>query len=169
MPIRRTQAFRKSDNSFMKQKPPRPSRNREVTIRLMTSDDYDNVLALWVNTAGIGLNPVDDSRDGIEKYLRRNPATCFVAEKAGTLIGVILSGHDGRRGYIHHAAVSETVRQQGVGQALVDAALGALKTEGIRKVACVVFTTNEAGNRFWEKLGFETRTDLNYRNKMIAA
>lgn len=136
-------------------------------IRTMTIDDYDAVYDLWIHTPGMGLNTTDDSRAGIERYLARNPKTCFVAEEEGTIVGVILSGHDGRRGFIHHAAVSIACRQRGIGSALLDHAMHALEAEGIHKVALVVFSANEAGNSFWEKRGFLARNDLVYRNKTI--
>ena len=79
----------------------------EYCIRIMTISDYEQVYALWLSIPGMGLNNLDDSKEGIEKYLKRNPSTCFVAEKNDSIIGVILSGHDGRRGYIHHTAVAE--------------------------------------------------------------
>jgi len=138
-----------------------------MIITLMTIDDYDDVYALWIGTPGMGLNDVDDSREGIQKYLARNPRTCFVARAGDRLIGVILSGHDGRRGFIHHLAVAAPERRKGVGKGLVQAALTALCEEGIHKVAFVVFRKNQAGNEFWEKLGFEERQDLIYRNKPI--
>ena len=116
----------------------------------------------------MGLNDIDDSRAGIEKYLKRNPSTCFVATASGKIIGVILSGHDGRRGFIHHTAVSVANRNEGVGSALVDAALKALREEGIHKAALVVFNTNETGNAFWEHRGFHLRDDLNYRNRALS-
>ena len=133
-------------------------------IRVMTLRDYDAVYALWLSCKGMGLNDVDDSREGIEKYLRRNPATCFVAETEAGVRGVILSGHDGRRGFIHHTAVHPDCRGMGMGKALVEHALSALKKEGVSKVALVVFARNEAGNAFWEKMGFSLRQDLHYRN-----
>lgn len=133
-------------------------------IRLMTMDDYDAVYALWLRCRGMGLNDVDDAREGIEAYLRRNPTTCFVAEEDDRLCGVILSGHDGRRGYIYHTAVDPQLRGRGVGSALVQAALAALREEGISKVALVVFAHNEVGNGFWERQGFSLREDLCYRN-----
>ena len=139
----------------------------KMIIRKMTIEDYDCVYNLWLNTPGMGLNNIDDSRLGIEKYLQRNPKTCFVAEKDNTIIGAILSGNDGRRGYIHHTAVAVSKRNHGVGTALVNAAMDALRTEGINKVALVVFSKNELGNSFWEKRGFTVRDDLVYRNKLI--
>ena len=118
---------------------------------------------------GMGLNTIDDSREGIISYLERNPNTCFVSEHDRTITGAILAGHDGRRGYIYHTAVSPAYRHQGIGTALVNAALHALANEGIIKVALVVFSRNDAGNAFWERLGFTARGDLTYRNKALRA
>lgn len=138
-----------------------------MTLRTLCIDDYDRVYALWLSCAGMGLNSVDDSREGIAKYLRRNPSTSFVAEENGAIVGAILSGHDGRRGYISHTAVHPDHRGKRIGAQLVDAALAALKAEGITKVALVAFSRNEAGNAFWEKMGFTQRTDLIYRNRTL--
>ncbi len=138
-----------------------------MKIRNMTIDDYDSVYLLWVHTPGMGLNNLDDSREGIQRYLTRNPTTCFVAANGGEIVGVILCGHDGRRGLIHHTAVKVSERGQGIGTALVEAALAALQREKINKVFLVVFSKNEAGNTFWEKIGFTKREDLVYRNRTL--
>jgi len=138
-----------------------------VTIREMTVSDYDGVYGLWVKTPGMGLNQADDCREGIEKYLKRNPTTCFVAECDGTIVGAILAGHDGRRGYLYHTAVLPDYRNQGVAKKLVERAMSALDAEGIHKVALVAFRENEIGNGFWESIGFYQRKDLVYRNKNI--
>jgi ribosomal protein S18 acetylase RimI-like enzyme len=135
----------------------------------MTFGDYDAVYALWLAAPGVGLNSTDDSREGIEAYLRRNPNTCFVAVSGGALAGVILCGHDGRRGYIHHTAVALSERGRGIGRALVEKALDALRDEGISKAALVCFKGNDTGNAFWEALGFGRRDDLAYRNREITA
>lgn len=138
-----------------------------MNIRLMTINDYEDVYNLWLNTKGMGLNKTDDSKEGIEKYLNRNPNTCFVAEENNKILGVILSGHDGRRGFIHHTSVNEHHRNNHIGTMLVDAALEALRKEGINKVALVAFSRNEIGNNFWEHKGFTVRNDLSYRNKAL--
>ena len=140
-----------------------------MTIRTMTARDYDAVYSLWLHTDGMGLNNVDDSREGVEKYLRRNPTTCFVALDGDALVGAILSGHDGRRGYISHTAVAKARRGEGIGRALVRAALSAMESEGIAKVALVAFKRNQQGNAFWERMGFSLREDLNYRNIALKA
>lgn len=140
-----------------------------VIIRVMTISDYEGIYDLWINTPGMGLNTTDDSREGIEKYLKRNPTSSFVAEYEGRIVGVIMAGHDGRRGYIHHTAVLPAWRKRGVAKALVEHAMEALEQEGIHKVALVVFQNNALGNDFWEKIGFTRRDDLVYRNKNIHA
>ena len=133
----------------------------------MKIEDYEKVYDLWIHTAGMGLNATDDSREGIGKYLSRNPNTCFVAEDNGELVGVIMSGHDGRRGYIYHTTVKKEYRGKGIGKKLVNSALEALEAEGIHKVALVAFENNVSGNIFWERVGFTVRNDLVYRNKNI--
>jgi len=138
-----------------------------MIIRIMKIEDYEQVYDLWIHTAGMGLNTTDDSREGIAKYLLRNPNTCFVAEDNGKIAGVIMSGHDGRRGFIHHTTVKKEYREQGIGKRLVDSALAALEAEGIHKAALVAFSKNVSGNVFWEKVGFTVRDDLIYRNKSI--
>ncbi|MBR2283761.1 MAG: GNAT family N-acetyltransferase [Ruminococcus sp.] len=138
-----------------------------IEIRCMDISDYDSVYALWMSCRNMGFNNVDDSREGIGRYLKRNPTTSFVAFLDGQLVGVILGGHDGRRGFIHHMAVAESCRRQGIASLLVDRCLSALKKEGITKTALLVFKYNEAGNAFWESQGFTLREDIAYRNKAL--
>lgn len=133
----------------------------------MTTEDYSAVYKLWLSCKGMGLNNLDDSKNGIEKFLTRNPDTCFVAETDSKIIGAILTGNDGRRGYIYHTAVSPEYQKQGIGSQLVNTAVNALKNIGINKTALVVFNNNKNGNIFWEKQGFTKRDDLVYRNKAI--
>lgn len=139
-----------------------------MNIRTMTLEDYGAVYALWLSCKGMGLNDLDDSEYGISRFLARNPSTCFVAEEGGGIVGVILAGNDGRRGYIYHTAVSPEYRCRGIARELVSAALKALEALGISKAALVVFARNESGNAFWERLGFTPRDDLIYRNKAMA-
>ena len=138
-----------------------------LNITKMTIDDYEDAFKLWSNTEGMGLRSLDDSRNGIESFLQRNPNTNFVCKDGNELIGVILSGHDGRRGYIYHAVVSPKYQNKGIGKMLVKEVIVSLDNEGIKKVALVVFSNNQKGNNFWESLGFINRKDLNYRNLAI--
>lgn len=136
-------------------------------IRKMTIDDYDGVYDLRMSCAGMGLNNLDDTRGGVEKFLTRNPDSCFVAED-GRIVSVVMAGHDGRRGYIYHTSVDPEHRHRGIASKLVDETMHALRSLGINKIALVVFDRNESGNAFWEKQGFTVRDDLVYRNKELA-
>ena len=136
-------------------------------IRKMTIDDYESMYTVWMSCAGMGLNNLDDSRDGIARFLNRNPETCFVAEEEHKIVGAILVGNDGRRGYIYHTAVLPEYRRRGIASKLVDEAIGALAALGIHKTALVVFSRNTDGNAFWDRIGFISREDLTYRNKAI--
>ena len=111
-----------------------------MKIRVMDISDYEEVYGLWMSSKNMGFNNLDDSKEGIEIFLQRNPNTSFVAVEDKAIIGVVLSGHDGRRGYIYHMFVKEPFRKQKVG------------------------TYNEAGSRCWEKQGFVVREDIDYRN-----
>lgn len=133
----------------------------------MTISDYDDIYALWLSCVGMGLNDIDDSKVGIDKFLQRNPNTCFVATQDEQILGVILSGQDGRRAYIYHLAVAPTHRRQGIAERLVDEVMRVLDEIGISKAALVVFDKNQIGNDFWESQGFSVRQDLVYRNKSL--
>lgn len=141
----------------------------DYSIRNVTIDDYDEIYELWNATeqSRRALNPVDDSREGIDRYLKRNPKTCFVAAYGDIIIGVILTGHDGRRAIIHHMCVHPDYRRMGIARKLVGAAEEALKEEGIQKIFGLVFKDNDVANAFWENQGYSLRTNLNYRNKSL--
>ena len=141
----------------------------EYTTRLVTIEDYDEIYSLWSSAeqSRRALNPVDDSRDGIEKYLKRNPESCYAAVSDGQIVGIILAGHDGRRGIIHHLCVHPGFRRMGIAGHLVSLAEAALKKEGIQKVFGMVFVDNDEANAFWEKQGYTLRTNLNYSNKSM--
>ncbi|MCD7764274.1 MAG: GNAT family N-acetyltransferase [Lachnospiraceae bacterium] len=139
-----------------------------MNIRTMTMKDYSAVYNLWMSCKGMGLNTIDDSEEGIKRFLERNPDTCFVAEDKDEIVGAIIVGNDGRRGYIYHTAVLPDRRHQGIATQLVDTAMEALHKIGIIKAALVVFDRNEIGNAFWESMGFTGRDDLVYRNKAFS-
>lgn len=141
----------------------------EPVLRLMTLEDYPALFALWNRIPGFdrGLRSLDDSQTGVQKFLERNPNTCFVAQIADEVVGGILAGHDGRRGYIYHAIVLPEHQGKGIGKQLADAACNALKAEGINKAGMLVFAGNQQGNAFWESQGWQTRPDLIYRNKSL--
>lgn len=138
-----------------------------MEILVMDKKHYNEVYTLWNETPGIGMRSLDDSEIGIAKFLDRNPNTNFICRIDDKLVGVIMCGHDGRRGYIYHTAVHENYRKMGIGKALVDSAINSLRNEGINKVALVVFSDNQLGNAFWQALGFDVRDDITYRNLSI--
>lgn len=116
-------------------------------------------MALWRRTEGVGLNE-SDTRPAIAAYLRRNPRFSFVAEKDGRIVGAVLCGHDGRRGYLHHLAVARQHRRRGIGRQLVTACLAKLRKAGIQKCNIFIFADNAAGMKFWAHTGWKLRTEL---------
>ena len=131
-------------------------------LRIMTIDDYEQVYALWRQIQGFGIRSIDDSREGIESFLRRNPDTSVVAVEDGKIVGAILCGHDGRRGCLYHVCVDEAYRMRGIGKSMVVFAMETLKREQISKVSLIAFTKNDMGNAFWKEIGWTKRQDLNY-------
>lgn len=131
-------------------------------LRIMTIEDYDEVYALWKQIHGFGIRSVDDSREGIRRFLKRNPSTSVVAEEDGRIVGAILCGHDGRRGCLYHVCVDENYRRRGIGKSMVVFSMDALKKEKINKVSLIAFTQNDIGNAFWNEIGWVQRLDLNY-------
>lgn len=126
----------------------------------MAITHYDDVIALWQNTEGVGLHDNEDSRPCITAYLERNPGLSFVAVCDGKIIGAVLCGHDGRRGCINHLAVDTNYRNQGIGRALADACISGLGAQGIQKCNIMVFGCNDNGRGFWQNIGWNTRPDL---------
>ncbi len=136
---------------------------KEYTVRQMKIEDYEGVKALWMTIHGFAIRSIDDSKIGVEKFLKRNPTTSVVVEnEKKEIIGAILCGHDGRRGCLYHVCVKEDYRRYGIGKAMVVFCMNALKEEGINKVSLIAFTVNDIGNAFWNQIGWTKREDLNY-------
>lgn len=133
-----------------------------ITIRSMTIEDYDGVYALWMTIKGFAIRSVDDAREGVERFLSRNPGISVAAVKDGEIVGSILCGHDGRRGCLYHVCVREDCRMQGIGKSMVIYCMDALEREHISKVSLIAFTKNDIGNAFWKGIGWTKREDLNY-------
>lgn len=127
--------------------------------RTMTIDDYEAAIALWSESEGVRLRDAD-SREGIEKYLLRNPGLSFVAEEDGELAGTIMAGHDGKRGYVQHLSVADAHRREGIAARLVSLCLEALKHEGILKSHLMILPENEAAKQFWASQGWACRSDI---------
>lgn len=135
--------------------------NQEISLRVMKAEDYDRVRALWQSIHGFAIRSIDDSRENIERFLRRNAGTSVVAERAGEIVGAILCGHDGRTATFYHVCVAESCRRQGIGKQMVVFCMNALMREEINTISLVAFTSNDVGNRFWNGIGWKVRTDVN--------
>ena len=131
-------------------------------VRTMTIDDYEEVYALWNSIEGFGIRSLDDSFDGVEIFLKRNPNTCAVDVEDGRIVGAILCGHDGRRACFYHVCVHKDYRRRNIGRTMVAFCMEALRKEHINKVSLIAFTKNDVGNAFWNSIGWTKREDLNY-------
>jgi N-acetylglutamate synthase len=130
-----------------------------IEIAAFDPRDYDEVMALWRATEGLTLRAAD-SREAIAGYLTRNPSLSFVARGDGRLVGAVLAGTDGRRGYLQHLAVAPSYRGQGLGRALAEHAVAALRAVGVEKCHLMVRCENEPARAFWEHLGWTVREDI---------
>jgi ribosomal protein S18 acetylase RimI-like enzyme len=139
-----------------------------IQIRGMICDDFEKVMALWRACEGVGLSDDDDTPEGLKRYLDQNPGLSFVALDDGDLIGAVLCGQDGRRGYIHHLAVASSHRMRGTGKALIDRCLEALQMLGVRKCHIMVFRDNQNAIAFWAKTGWFQRDDLILMSRWIS-
>jgi N-acetylglutamate synthase len=128
-------------------------------IREFTMADYDSACALWRRTEGVGLSQADQPQN-IARFLEKNPGQSFVAMEGGTVVGAVLCGNDGRRGFIYHLAVDKDRRGSGIGRSLVERCLSALDAHGMRKCHIFVMAENLEGQRFWRKIGWEERTTI---------
>lgn len=131
-------------------------------IRAMQIEDYDGVYELWMKIKGFAIRSIDDSKAGVEKFLKRNPGCSVVAVCDDKIVGAILCGHDGRRGCLYHVCVDPEYRLRGIGKEMVVFAMEALHKEEISKVSLIAFTENDIGNAFWKEIGWTGREDLNY-------
>jgi len=128
------------------------------TISPMSITDYDDAVALWLRTEGMSLELEDvDAREQVARYLERNAGMSFVARTEDRLVGAVMCGHDGRRGYLHHLAIDREYRRLGIGSALVACCLAALHADGISRCNIFVLADNECGRRFWEEHGWSIK------------
>lgn len=131
-------------------------------VRAMVLEDYEQVYALWKTIKGFAIRSIDDSKEGVERFLNRNPGISVVAVEDDKVVGAILCGHDGRRGCLYHVCVNPDFRRRGIGKDMVVHCMQALHDEGVNKVSLIAFTQNDIGNAFWKEIGWTKREDLNY-------
>ena len=134
----------------------------KYSIMPMTEDDYDDVRALWMTIRGFGIRALDDSREDIQRFIRRNPTTSVVARMDGRIVGSILCGSDGRQGALYHVCVAREYRRRGIGTHMVGYCMHQLRLMGINKVSLIAFASNDAGNAFWKQIGWTRKSDVNY-------
>ena len=115
---------------------------QSAQLRIMQIEDYEKVHSLWMSIHGFGIRSIDDSYEGVDRFLKRNPTTSVVAEADGKIVGAILCGHDGRRGCMYHVCVHEDYRQRGIGKAMAVFCMKALQEENINKVSLIAFKSN---------------------------
>lgn len=138
------------------------SNTENFSLRVMQIEDYEQIYKLWMTIDGFGIRTIDDSYEGVERFIKRNPTTSVVAECDGKIVGAILCGHDGRRGCLYHVCVHKEYRKRGIGKAMVVFCMKALQAEQINKVSLIAFKSNVVGNAFWKSAGWTFREDLNY-------
>jgi len=137
-----------------------------IEIDEFTMDDYDDACALWRAMREVELDDAD-TREKMAEYLQRNPAMSFVARHGDTMVGAVLCGHDGRRGYLHHLAVLPEYRNRGIGTRLVNACLAALGSHGIERCNIFIFSHNEPGKSYWTRTGWSRSPDVDVMYKYI--
>ena len=130
-----------------------------IKIRHMRKEDYRNSIALWKSLPGLGLSGADEETQ-IHRFLELNPSTCFVALEDDKLIGTVLGGSDGRRGYIYHLAIAPQHQRRGIGKNLVNCCLNAFRQSGLQKCHIFVVSDNLDGMKFWEHLNWVRRDDI---------
>ena len=137
-------------------------------LRPFDIEDYDAVFELWLASEGIGLSD-SDSAEGVARFLARNPGLSFVWEDDSRIVGAILCGEDGRRGYIHHLAVERLWRRKRIGERLVEASLAALGARGFLKCHIFVFDENLTALEFWRSDGWHDRAEIAMLSKELKA
>src|ERR687888_2658303 len=115
--------------------------DHKIQTREFSIDDYDAVLELWQRVEGLEVEEGDD-KEGVAQFVTRNPGLSRVAIDGSTLVGVVMCGHDGRRGHIYHLAVDPGYRRYGLGKRLVQECLDALRQAGVVRAIILVADYN---------------------------
>jgi putative acetyltransferase len=136
------------------------------TLRTFEPADYAQAYALWTVTEGMGLG-ASDTCEAIASFLERNPGLSLVACEGQTIIGTLLCGHDGRRGYLHHLAVARPQRRRGIANRLVNECTAKLAALRIEKCNLFLFANNTEGRAFWLRQGWTPRGDVEIIQKNL--
>lgn len=130
-----------------------------MIIREMTIEDYEEVYSMWLTTSRRALSKADE-KPQMDMYLKHNKGMSQVAVVDGKIVGTVLAGHDGRRGFIHHMAVLPEYRRKHIGHSLAQKAIEKISEQGIDKTHIFCYQNNETGQNFWRDFGFEKRDDV---------
>ena len=131
-----------------------------MKIRQMTIEDYDDIIVLLQETPGVTVRDAD-SKETTSKYLHHNSGLSFVAAVESKIVGCVMCGHDGRRGYLQHLVVNQDNRKQGIGDKLFMSCIRALKKSDISKNHIFVLKTNDLANNYWSNKDWQLREDIN--------
>ena len=127
-----------------------------ISYHQFTNECCKDVLALWEKTEGVCLHDNgEDSIEGITFYLEKNSGLSYIAKCNDKIIGAVLCGSDGRRGFIHHLAVDENFRNKGIGKALMQLSCEKLKQNNIRKCLLFVLKNNEKAISYYKHLNWQ--------------
>ena len=132
-----------------------------MQLRVMAIQDYEKIKALWKSIDGFYIRSIDDSLEGMQKFLAKNPHTNVVALQNDEIIGTILCGYDGRCAYFYHVCVKKEYRHKKIGKSMVDFVIKSLEKEGATHINLVAFKTNEVGNLFWHEVGWNLKDNVN--------
>ena len=136
-------------------------------IITMSINDYNEIINLWKNTEGVGINDYDDSKKRIKIFLEKNSKLCFVVKDNNKIIGTIMGSNDGRRGLIYHLMIKPEYRKNGIGKKLLEKVEKNLKKDGIKRIYLVTLRKNKIGNKFWENNGYVIRDFVKFRSKIM--
>jgi ribosomal protein S18 acetylase RimI-like enzyme len=132
----------------------------------ITVDEYDALIALW-EAAGLHHRPA--GRDSREAFGAQNDGgTQFpigIKTDGGTLAGVVLATHDGRKGWINRLAVLPEFRRQGVALALIRAAEETLRAQGIDVIAALIEPGNDPSLAVFQSAGYDDWPGMHYVSK----
>jgi len=141
--------------------------DEELRIREFKIEDYAAVRDLW-GSAGLEFRPGDELED-IRLKLQRDPDLFLVAEIDSGIVGSVIGGWDGRRGWIYHLAVRPEDQRRGVGVSLIRELEGRLVHKGAKRVNAQVHNENEKSLEFFKALGYERQTHLTVIGKQLAS
>jgi len=134
-------------------------------IRSMEATDYSDLVRLWSEFSGNTMTGADRP-EGFREFLARNGRFCCTAEEEGHVVGSVMAGSDGRRGYVYHLAVAPDRQGEGLGRMLMERAEESLREAGIEKAHLFIYADNPAID-FYSRVGWHLREDIEVMSKVL--